>query len=423
MMLVLLLGTLGVATTEAGFDETGPLCENDVQGKDDEPGQKDLTRFCRGTSDATLCTNFDFPIKWNWDITALSGKNTGDACALFDTDGDGFANYALCVTIGNSPAAQLANSPRLYQCDDTRVDRCQIVSQITNFSSTCSVAQTASDPFNAGGLDTTATCCIDLGDLGNAAGARLMDVCSYPSQQPNSDPSDCVVTEECNNDDDCTDDGNECTNEICSNGVCTHPVNTGGSCDDGNACTLNDTCASDGTCGGGLQKDCPATDQCHLAGTCDPSTGDCSNPPVENGTSCSDSNACTGPDTCQSGVCTPGTAVVCTALDQCHDVGVCDTTTGVCSNPDKPNNTPCTDGNACTTGEACQAGVCTGGTETVCTAQDQCHNAGICDTTTGACSNPAKPDNTPCSDGNQCTGPDVCQSGICVSGGPVVIPD
>src|SRR5258707_1338526 len=40
--------------------------------------------------------------------------------------------------------------------------------------------------------------------------------------------------------------------------------------------------------------------------------------------------------------------VVCTALDQCHDVGTCNASTGACSNPAKPNGTTCSDGNACT---------------------------------------------------------------------------
>src|SRR5216684_665797 len=38
---------------------------------------------------------------------------------------------------------------------------------------------------------------------------------------------------------------------------------------------------------------CTASDQCHVAGTCDPATGMCSNPPKANGTACNDGNACT----------------------------------------------------------------------------------------------------------------------------------
>src|SRR5207244_8083755 len=37
--------------------------------------------------------------------------------------------------------------------------------------------------------DTVTTCCVASGDTG---GGVLMDVCSYPSQSPGSDPSDCI---------------------------------------------------------------------------------------------------------------------------------------------------------------------------------------------------------------------------------------
>ena len=51
---------------------------------------------------------------------------------------------------------------------------------------------------------------------------------------------------------------------------------------------------------------CTAQDQCHDVGTCNPATGTCSNPAKSNGSSCSDGNSCTQPDTCQSGSCTAG---------------------------------------------------------------------------------------------------------------------
>src|SRR2546422_1040329 len=96
------------------------------------------------------------------------------------------------------------------------------------------------------------------------------------------------------------------------------------------------------------------------------------------GTACNDGNACTQTDTCQSGTCTPGSPVVCTASDQCHDAGTCNPGTGQCSNPAKTDGTSCNDGNACTQTDTCQNGTCTGSNPVVCTASDQCHDAGIC---------------------------------------------
>jgi len=104
---------------------------------------------------------------------------------------------------------------------------------------------------------------------------------------------------------------------------------------------------------------CTASDQCHDAGVCIPLTG-CTNPAKADGSACNDSNACTQTDTCQSGACSGGNPVVCTASDQCHDVGVCNPGTGLCSNPASPNGTACNDGNACTTPDTCSGGVCSG---------------------------------------------------------------
>ena len=41
-------------------------------------------------------------------------------------------------------------------------------------------------------VDTVATADIELSDFGDPALAKLINVCSYPSREPNSDPSDCV---------------------------------------------------------------------------------------------------------------------------------------------------------------------------------------------------------------------------------------
>jgi hypothetical protein len=100
---------------------------------------------------------------------------------------------------------------------------------------------------------------------------------------------------------------------------------------------------------------------------------------------------------------------------------VCDTGTGFCSNPVATNGTSCTDGNACTNGDSCQSGTCASGAATVCTALDQCHVVGVCDTGTGVCSSPNASDGTSCDDGDNTSCTDVCTSGVC-SGTPVAEP-
>ena len=56
-------------------------------------------------------------------------------------------------------------------------------------------------------------------------------------------------------------------------------------------------------------------------------------------------------------------------------------------------------------------GKCIGSNPVTCTASDQCHIAGTCDATTGACTNPAAPDGTHCEGG-------TCQAGSCVPTNP-----
>lgn len=68
---------------------------------------------------------------------------------------------------------------------------------------------------------------------------------------------------------------------------------------------------------------------------------------------------CCGNGVCVNGLCKDLCAgVVCTALDQCHQPGVCDPADGICSDPVKVDGTACDDGDACTSGDACQAGAC-----------------------------------------------------------------
>ena len=204
-----------------------------------------------------------------------------------------------------------------------------------------------------------------------------------------------------------------------STGQCSNPAKAnGGACSDGNACTQSDTCQA-GTCVGGVPITCTAIGQCYDAGTCNPATGICSNPPKANGSACGDGNACTQTDTCQGGTCTGANPVTCSALSQCHDVGTCNPSTGQCSNPAKANGSGCSDGNACTQSDTCQSGSCTGGNTVTCSAQSQCHNAGTCDPSTGQCSNPTKTNGSGCNDGNACTQTDTCQSGSCTGGNTV----
>ncbi len=185
-----------IVATTAFTDAPVSGCTNDSAGANDQPNQKDLSKMCVNYSG--LPTSID--VSWNWDDTGFSGKNTGDACSLYDTDGDGLANYSLCVGVTGDPAAW--SYTKLYSCGDGRVDRCdQPTLLINNPTSSCSASVQGTDPFpgppnNEQGddypNDTEANCNVNVSDVGGST-AVLLDVCSYPSDQPNSDPSDCII--------------------------------------------------------------------------------------------------------------------------------------------------------------------------------------------------------------------------------------
>jgi RHS repeat-associated protein len=192
-----------------------------------------------------------------------------------------------------------------------------------------------------------------------------------------------------------------------ANGACTSPTAADGTtCNDGKSCTTGDVCTA-GVCGGAVT--CPASDQCHTAGACD-ANGACTNPAAVDGTSCDDGDLCTRTDACVAGACVGGNPVTCTASDQCHVAGTCDGATGMCSNPAKTDGASCDDGQACTAGDACHSGSCQG--IVTCPATDQCHLAGACGAS-GVCTNPAKTDGSTCDDGNPSTVGDQCVAGVC----------
>ena len=182
----------------------------DDAGADDEPGQKDLNLMA---IDFGAPGDGLFLVRWQWDNTATTGNNTRDAGALFDTDGDGNANYSLYITV-NTNGTWVT---QLYVCTaDSRPDRCGGPALDNTFSSSATVATNGVDPFGPTGAFTTAShsvgnTCIGrpgcytldtvadvnavLSDFGNPEDILLLNVCSYPSGEPNSDPSDCVVDE------------------------------------------------------------------------------------------------------------------------------------------------------------------------------------------------------------------------------------
>lgn len=127
---------------------------------------------------------------------------------------------------------------------------------------------------------------------------------------------------------------------------------------------------------------CAPLDQCHVAGTCDPQTGICSNPTQPDGTQCTGAAACT--------------------INQCVS-GTC-TTVGPA-----PDGAPCNDSVFCDGTDTCSGGSCNQHTGNPCSTGPECNNT--CNETAHNC---LTPQGTACTDdGKLCTN-DICDgSGHC----------
>ena len=180
-----------------------------------------------------------------------------------------------------------------------------------------------------------------------------------------------------------------CTNELCSANHTCLPTRL-----DGN-CLIEGICALHGEARPG-----------NLCQKCDASVNEWIN--LDDNSSCDDGNKCNGINTCQSGSCSLNTApVVCAPPDSCHVAGTCNTSTGICSNPAGNEGSACDDdGDNCNGMSTCISGICTQTYAPItCVASDSCHVAGTCNPFTGICSNPPGNDGTVCDDdGNKCNG-------------------
>jgi hypothetical protein len=211
----------------------------------------------------------------------------------------------------------------------------------------------------------------------------------------------------------------EDTGETPAGPVCTE---VDASCDDGNPCTLGDTCDADGNCAGTVYScddgfdctwdhcdgqggcafhmaagQCLIDGNCYAQGTANP-TNDCQEcqPSVhlhawgnDDNNGCDDGSLCTEAGTCQAGTClSTGEAVSCDDELACT-TDSCEPDTG-CEH--SPSDEACGDENSCTTD--------------------------TCDPSEG-CVNTLVEEGTACDDGSLETGGDTCSGdGVC-SGSPI----
>jgi hypothetical protein len=140
---------------------------------------------------------------------------------------------------------------------------------------------------------------------------------------------------------------------VCGQGVCDSnlgciamPLAEGAGCDDGLFCTKNDTC-SQGICAG-VPNLCDGDGSGCFVGACDEAQNKCVTVPGNDGSTCDDGNLCTVGETCAGGVCSGGQPSSPGAM--CDDGNACTLGTtcsaGMCGNPTSQVSA-CIDGDGC----------------------------------------------------------------------------
>ena len=328
------------------------------------------------------------------DAGTCSG-DTPNACVQY-ADGTSFCGGACdletpCPSGYACQEVTSVNGATSYQCVNTAgVCPCSNLAIYSTLSTPCEVA-------NDVGTCTGVRICEKSGLTACSAGEAAIEVCNGLD-----DDCDGLI------DNGTCDDGNACTVDTClGEGGCEHTPLDGDECLDGDVCTIADHCEA-GVCVGqpvNCDDDNACTvDACDGLGGCVYETASAL---------CDDGDPCTVGDKCQDGGCVGSVTLVCDdgnpcTTDSCGEKG--------CLYTDSDG--PCDDGNACTEDDSCVKGACSG-------AQITCDDGNLC--TTDSCdlkSGCTFANNMqPCDDGDGCTGKDTCADGACLAGAEMICDD
>ena len=362
-----------------------------------------------------------------------SACTTGDVCAQGSCSGQALA----CPDAG--PCSQGVCDPNAgcvqviaadgATCDDgddcTQGDTCQ--GGTCRGTSVCECVTSADCPDDGDACngfptcDAQGHCVVDPATIiicPDAAGGCGATTCDPASGQcvptsvdgaPCDDSDPCTVSDACQGGlcvgqvSDC-DDSNACTTDACDppTGTCVHQPLDGTACDDGEPCTVGDSCAG-GACVGGPVNACDDANACTVD-SCVPGGQGCVHAPAQ----CDDGDPCTS-DSCDPSAGCLTAPLVCPVPSGPCVVAVCDAAQGGCVEAPAPDGTSCDDGDACTSGDSCAAGVCAG-------APLACDDGNACTTDScfaGQCISVPDLNAVACDDGDPCTVNDACSMGAC----------
>ena len=297
-------------TADGAADDVDPVCSG--FGCSCETNDECDSSFCVETAQGKVCSKFcvdNCPegydcATWNGagaDVVTLCMPQHVRLCQPCTADADCKVNGsdAHCRPYLNGDSLSgnfcasgcdaTADCPQGYSCvEGDNVDGAKVKGCVRD-DGQCPCTARAAEL----GLTTACEQSNDLGTCGGqrACGAAGLSICDAPA----------AVSETCNDlDDDCDgkvdegdaascDDTNPCTYDKCESGKCKH-LPAEGPCEDGDACTEADACAS-GSCKG-EGKTCDDSNPCTLD-ACQSPSGKCSNQsgPM-NGKSCGNGGTC-----------------------------------------------------------------------------------------------------------------------------------
>ena len=396
------------------------------------------------------------------------GDDTSSDCDAADTcDGDGFCQPNLapsgdsCSDDGKECSSDVCDGvggcthPNLPDQTPCNSDGNECTGNV------CSAGECEHPPLATGTAcgDATASDC-DNADSCDGNGACLANfepdttVCRDAANECDlaesctGQSAACPVDEHVEDGTSCNSDGNDCTDNVCSEGACDHPpLATGTACGDATVsdCDNADSCDGIGACLANFEPDTTvcrdATNECDLAESCTGqsaacpadqhvgdgtpcnsdgndctdnvcSAGECEHPPLATGTACGDASVsdCDSADSCDgNGACLanfePDTTACRDATNECDVAESCTGQSAHCpADEHLPNGLSCSNDLFCDGAETCQTGTCqTGSLPCV----DQAH----CDELGQSCLECVS--NAECDDNDICTS-DACSENICV---------
>ncbi len=359
------------------------------------------------------CTGFGCSTKvdaFEGEILDFIGGVNGSSCSSGSQCDSGICEDGVCCNTTCTGDCRFCNlreslgtcatAPNGYPCPDADIcngaETCQNGVCINAPDLTC-------DDYNLCTVDScnSATGCVHT-PVANGTSCSDGDVCTGVETCQNGN---CVSDGEL----DC-DDGDPCTGDSCHPQTgCSHtPLQDGTPCGDNNDCNGVDVC-QDGECVPGGPMDCDDDNTC-TADQCIPGTG-CVHDPLPGGTPCNDGDVCTVGDSCAGGVCS-GSPADCDDHDPCT-TDVCDALSG-CVHTTLPDGTGC-GGGVC--GQAvCVQGVCEPvGSGVSCEDYDPC-TRDWCDSELG-CQHEVLPDGSDCGQCDMCVDGECIHLDDCGNGG------